>query len=91
MNFLSDKPGNEFRWQAYQELELLPDSVSQPNSTAIKPIWGLTQVWRGFLNLLMDELVTEQQIDYLERCWSLNESEQHSSRNTLKRLWVLME
>jgi hypothetical protein len=92
MNFLSHQSDSESQWQAYQRLELIPDSVSQPTLAATTPTWGLGWLWRGLLHLLMDELVVEQQVEYLERCWYHNASEQkHDSRNTLQRLWVLME
>jgi hypothetical protein len=32
------------------------------------PTFGVTRIWRGVLGLLMDELIEEQQVEYLERC-----------------------
>ena len=79
------------QWRAYRQLEMLSDSVPEPNTHAFT--FGLGFLWRGLLNLLAEELVEEQQVEYLDRCWALNEVEavQPSPTTTLKQLWTLME
>jgi hypothetical protein len=57
---------SDLKWQTYQRLEMLP-----PQMVRSVPIFtfGLRQIWRGLLGLLVAELVDkEQQVDYLEHC-----------------------
>lgn len=83
---------NKSQWQTYKQLELIPDSVPAPNTNASTFKFGLGFTWRKLLSLLMDELVDEQKVDYLERCWVLNEFGQkdESSSSSLQRLWLIM-
>lgn len=77
------------QWQTYKQLELLPDSAPSPRSAVPAVIAGW--FWQKLLDLLMDELVEEQQIEYLDRCWQLTVTEQSDQQaSTLKRLWTLM-
>jgi hypothetical protein len=90
MNFLSRNSVNSSQWNAYKQLEQIPDTVSNPNRTKLTP--GLNLFWRPLLSLLIDELVEEQRVEYLDRCWSLNESGQKQSRsNSLRRFWELIK
>lgn len=79
------------QWQTYKELELLPDSVSQQetNKSIMLP---LRAAWRLLIHALANELVFEQQIEYLERCWTLGESEPYTAvkSKTWHKLWTLM-
>lgn len=79
-------------WNVYRQLELIPDTVPDPQADAGFN-FGLDRIWGKLLSLLADELVEEQQVEYLERCFALNESGQgeKSASSTLQRLWVLME
>lgn len=79
------------RWLTYRQLELISDGVPDPEQPAFA--FGLNFLWRGLLNLLSEELVDEQRVEYLDRCWQLNETEarQQSPTTTLQRLWTLME
>lgn len=90
MQFLS--PTNNSHWQTYKQLELIPDSIPNPYARVSTFKFGLNHAWRSLLSLLVDELVTEQQVEYIERCWALNEFGQRdkSASNPLQRLWVLM-
>ena len=84
-------PTNNAQWQTYKHLELIPDSVPNPDASVSAFTFGLNLAWRSLLSLLMDELVDEQQVEYIERCWALNESGQRANPSSpLQRLWVLM-
>lgn len=90
MNFLSRNSVKGSQWNAYKQLEQIPDTVSNPNKTQLTP--GLNLFWRSLLALLIDELVEEQRVEYLDRCWSLNEPGQKKSRsNSLQRFWELIK
>jgi hypothetical protein len=93
MNFAAHNPVNNTQWNRYRQLELLPNTVPNPASYRNPLTFGLNVVWRSLLALLIDELVEEQRVEYLERCWSLNEFGEgdQSSSNSLQRFWVLIE
>jgi len=92
MKFATHQPVDDAQWHNYKQLELISESVPNP-STHRNPIrTGLNIAWRSLLALLVDELIEEQQVEYLERCWSLNElGERERSSSSLHRLWALME
>lgn len=98
MQYSSNHSSNDFYWQpaqsrwlTYRQLELISDSVSNPEQPTFA--FGLNFLWRGLLNLLSEELVDEQRVEYLDRCWQLDETEvgRQSPTTTLQRLWTLME
>ena len=89
---LSNRSPEDYQWQAYKQLELLPVSTQHPSANIPKFRLGLKMVWRSLVCLLVDELVDqEQQVEYLERCWTSEfENEGPSPATTLQRLWTLM-
>lgn len=89
MKFLHRNTNEASCWQIYKTLELIPDVVENPQANRLKFAFGLGQAWRLLLVALTQELVyNDQQIEYLERCWAVNELE--ASANTLQKLWTLM-
>lgn len=91
MQFLHGNTPKTSCWQAYKALELIPDAVP-PQANRLNFAFGLNQIWRLLLVALTQELVDEQQIEYLERCWAVNhvEPEGSTGANTLKKLLTLM-
>lgn len=90
MKFQAHRSTNGSQWNTYQQLELIP-SVANPANRTNYLTTKLNALWRPLLALLMDELVEEQQVEYLERCLSLNElGKGQSSCNSLKRFWTLI-
>lgn len=83
---------NKFHWQTYKQLELIPDSVPNPNNKVSTFKFGLDIAWKTLISLLADELVDEEQkVEYIERCWKLNEfGKGDNPSSSLQRLWVLM-
>ncbi len=77
------------QWQEYCRLEGLPETSPHPYLESPKFTFGLRRFWKGLLSLLVDELVEDQRIDYLERCWS--DSSALSRTRSLKQLCVLMD
>ena len=87
----SDRRLNNDQWQAYKQLELIPDSVFNPAANASNFRFGLDRLWRSLISLLADELVDrEQQVEYLERCWTSNIGHEDFSASALHQLWTLM-
>ncbi len=80
------------QWQFYKDLELIPDSVLEPQASKLAIALPLRQLWRLLIDALARELVYEQQIEYLERCWTVGDSEPFTdvSSNTWQKLWTLM-
>ncbi|WP_309741589.1 hypothetical protein [Chamaesiphon sp. OTE_20_metabat_361] len=77
------------RWEVYKQLELVPDPIdnSAYNRGGFK--FGIDRIWRTILGLLMDELVAEQQVEYLDRCWDVDAKDRSASK-TLQRFLTLI-
>jgi hypothetical protein len=65
MKFFHRDLTNDSQWTAYRQLEQIRDSVPNPNRRTNRLASCLNPVWRSLLALLMDELVAEQQVEYL--------------------------
>ena len=90
MKFLDHKQIDieRYQWEAYKQLELLSDA----DRAALPPTpftFGIDRIWRNLLRLLMDELVTEQQVEYLDRCWEADAKDRSPSK-TLQRFLKLI-
>jgi hypothetical protein len=91
MKYFSNNLTNDFQWQNYKQLELIPNSVQNPYNFSPSYLFGFAVAWRKLISLLVDELVTEQQVEYLERCWKLDKfGQQEDPSQSLQRLWTLM-
>lgn len=92
MKFLENPSAIQTQWDVYRQLELVSEVVPNPIDHKNPLASGLNLVWRPLLHLLIDELIAEQRVEYLERCWDLNElgQGQQSPDNSLQRLWILM-
>lgn len=77
------------RWEAYKQLELVPDSIDNPDRHRGGFKFGIDRVWRTLLGLLIDELVSEQQVEYLDRCWNVDAKDRSPSK-TLQRFLTLI-
>lgn len=84
MHSLNHGLGNGSQWEFYKKLELLADSTPDPVQTNFKMTLGLSFLWRSLLSVLVDELVDEQRVDYLERCWAAQDA---SERTPTRRPW----
>jgi hypothetical protein len=92
MKFLRHNITNGDRWQTYKQLELIPDTVLKSSPNKPRFLFGLGIAWQTLLSLLVDELVEEQQIEYLERCWQLDFGQNKQSNSSfLRKLWMLMD
>lgn len=79
------------QWQIYKELERIPDSISAPKTNKLASIPPLRAAWRLLIDALAQELIYEQQVEYLERCWTIGQSElDNDTNNTWHKLWTLM-
>jgi len=80
------------QWQVYKQLELIPETIPDPRKAGIAFTFGCGWVWKNLLQLAASELIEDQQIKYLQRCWTINEPGQiKTSTPGLFRLWLLME
>jgi hypothetical protein len=77
------------RWEAYKQLELVTDEIENPDRHRGGFKFGIDRVWRTLIALLVDELVTEQQVDYLDRCWDADAKDRSPSK-TLQRFLTLI-
>lgn len=92
MKFLHNNTTKKSQWQNYKELELIPSSAIESQVNQITFAFGVAQVWRLLVVALTRELVYEQQVEYLERCWALDyfETDTAANPNTWQKLWILM-
>jgi len=78
------------QWQSYKQLELVPDSTPAPQPSKID--LGIPFLWRSLLSLLIDELVDEQRVEYLERCWTVDQvHSDRPSRHPWQQFFILIE
>lgn len=78
------------QWQSYKQLELVPDSTPAPQPSKVS--LGIPFLWRSLLSLLMDELVEEQRVEYLERCLTADSTTPgHPSRHPWQQFLTLIE
>jgi hypothetical protein len=63
----------KMQWEMYQELELIPESVSHPKPSLFA--WLTAPVRRPFADVFTRELSHKHQILLLKRCLSLTEAE----------------
>lgn len=91
MKFLGSRSLNDSQWNVYRQLELIPESIPNPADHP-RFISAINLLWRPLLALLVDELVEEQRVEYLDRCWLLDEfgEREPSPSSSLQRLWTLM-
>ena len=92
MELFSRNSTNDCQWALYKQLEQIPSRTPHPYDRTFPLSSALNALWRPLLTALVHELVEEQQVEYLDRCWALDEFSDHdrSSPNSLQRLWVLM-
>ncbi|MGB3536422.1 MAG: hypothetical protein WBA13_23245 [Microcoleaceae cyanobacterium] len=87
MTHKSIKCATDSAWETYKRLEGLPTDLPQPPSPHVT--LGTQYLWRKLLDLLADELVYDQQVEFLERCW-LQDYSFCQKPVSLQQLWTLM-
>lgn len=92
MKFLHRNITEKTQWENYKELELIPDSIPESQGDKRAFAFGLDRVWKVLIVALTRELVYEQQVEYLQRCWDLNDLEPNTDKksHTWQQLWILM-
>lgn len=92
MQFIHRNITKKSQWQIYKELELIPDSVTYSQANNMTFAFGLDRVWGLLIIALTQELVEDQQVEYLERCLAVNnfDLDSHKGSKTLQKLWTLM-
>lgn len=92
MQFIHRHLTNKSQWKAYKELELIPHSVPYSQANKVTFAFGLDRVWQLLIVALTQELVEDQQVEYLERCLTASnfDLESHKGSQTLQKLWTLM-
>lgn len=81
------------QWQAYKELELIPDSATEPKVNRLMNTLMLSQLWRSLLNALAQEHFHEQRREYFERCWTIDYADPYTTKHLdqFKKLLSLMD
>lgn len=78
----------ESRWDTYKRLENLPSDLLEPEAPRFA--LGTQYLWRKLLDVLADELVNDQCVELLERCWEKDRFTDDRAV-TLQQLWMLMD
>jgi hypothetical protein len=82
---------NQTAWQRYKQLELIPDTVADPESSSFRLMAPLSLGWRLLINALVREHLCEQRTEYWERCWAIDYTPADpETAHSLHRLWELM-
>lgn len=79
-------------WTLHHGDRLAPECSRKDTVAFHHAHFGIGAVWHLLVKLLVDELVAEQRVEYLHRCWllSTSQNEGKSLSVTLKRLFTLM-
>lgn len=80
------------QWQAYKELELIPNSATEPTKNPLFNALLLSQLWRSLLNALTQEHFHEQRREYFERCWTIDYADPYTTKHIdqLRKLLTLL-
>jgi hypothetical protein len=86
----SMKKSNISQWKIYAELEEIPSAVKPPQTDSSNLTSALAGAWRSLLTTFCQELLYEQQVDYLERCMTLSQSPhaKSTSLNQFQKLFL---
>jgi hypothetical protein len=60
------------QWQTYKDLELIPQSVGEPQTHTNSFIDKLGRAWRSLSDTLVGKQPYERELDHLERCLALD-------------------
>jgi hypothetical protein len=78
MEYLSYSVDSNALWHAHRQLSSLPgslpDAAPQSRFDSARLSFGVNTLKRSVIKLLLNELDSEQQIQYLERCLALDAS-----------------
>ena len=77
------------QWQVYKELELLPDAV-EPPSIHSPLVAFLDRWWRSLLDRRAESLDYENQVEYLERRFTLLYERSTARTKLWRSLWRLL-
>jgi hypothetical protein len=91
MEYLSYSVNSDALWHAHRQLSASPNSMSRSCLGSSKVLFGVNALKRSVIKLLLDELDSEQEIDYLERCWALTPSQAAAKPvSFLRGVWRLI-
>lgn len=71
------------KWQIYRELELIADSVPEPQTGNLAFVARLSQIRRSLFCWFIQKLCYEQQFEHLERCLTLNQFDDGTSEPSI--------
>lgn len=79
------------QWQKYKELELIADSLAEPQTEKLKFAARLSQVWRSLASRSTQNLCYEQQVEHLEQCLAINWLDDGTSEPSIWRtVWAFL-
>lgn len=81
----------KIHWQIYKKLEFLPDSLPEPSVEEGIYLYPLRQAWRILLDVLVNELIYEQQIEFLERCLKQDILDIYTEKKSWKKFLKLLD
>jgi hypothetical protein len=89
---LSYSVNSDALWHAHRQLSASPDSTSRSRAGSSKVSFGVNALKRSFIKLLLNELDSDQQIQYLERCLALDTFHTATKPTSfLSRVWQLLQ
>jgi hypothetical protein len=78
-------------WQLYKKLECLPEGLPEPSAEAEVLTFPLRTAWRVLIDLLAQELIYEQKVEFLERCLEQDIVNLTASKNFWCNFWKLLD
>lgn len=79
------------QWQKYRELELIADSIAEPQTDKLAFVARLSQVWGSLANRSTQKLCCEQQVEHLKRCLAIDWLDDGTSEPSIWRtVWAFL-
>ena len=79
------------KWQTYQKLELIADSVSEPHVGKSVIVAKLSEIQQFLTKRSMQKMSYEQQLRHLEQCLELRDTATTGSKSSIwQSLWIFL-
>lgn len=73
------------QWQQYQQLELIPSIIREPQGTEFAVTKPFKWLWRSLINQVTPRYNSPKTVEHLKKCWILDGTEEDSF--LIENLW----
>lgn len=78
------------QWQIYKELELIADAIPAPQTNPSFLSSWLIHLRRSRSDASPENLSPQQQVGFLEQCWTLDGSEVSATSDIWQKIWKFL-